>query len=185
MAGSLLWATLLVDGYNIVGAWPELREARDRDSLGAARQGLIEALVNYSAFEGVETRIVFDACYQNHCSSHCEAVTPNVFICYTASGQTADTYIEKLCALLCRRIGKDQERVIVATSDRAQQLTILGYGAEWLSAQRLAVEVELVAKRTRRRQQSRRQSTRRFLSNRLDPIAQQRLAQLRTSLSGR
>lgn len=171
-------ALFLVDGYNIVGAWAGLRKVRDRDGLSEARRHLIESLTGYSAFQGFDTRIVFDAQYRDTCGSR-EAVTPLLSVCYTDFGQTADTYIEKTCADFRYDARKFHQRLIVATSDRAQQLTITGYGAEWMSADLLAADVEVVQRRVQRRQKPAKKSASRFLSHSLDPIAQQRLTELR------
>lgn len=171
-------ALLLVDGYNVVGAWLRLREVRDRDGLEESRRCLIEALTGYSAFQGFETHVVFDAQYRETCGVK-EIITPNVIVCYTDFGQTADTYIEKACADFRHDLRKFSQRLIVATSDRAQQLTVTGYGAEWISATRLEAEVESVARRVQRNQKSARKPAGRFLSHSLDPDAQKRLAQLR------
>lgn len=86
-------AVLLVDGYNVIGAWSCLKETRDRDGLESARNELIEALVNYSAFQGYKTQVVFDAHFQES-DTYCEEITNHLSICYTDFGQTADTYIE-------------------------------------------------------------------------------------------
>jgi predicted RNA-binding protein with PIN domain len=72
--------------------------------------------------------------------------------------------------------------VIVATSDRAQQLMVQGYGAEWLSAQQLCGEVDSTVCRMRHRYQPRKQSKSRFLANAIDAKARQKLAQLRMGL---
>lgn len=173
-------AVLLVDGYNVIGAWSCLQKIRDRDGLEPARGQLIEALVNYSAFEGLSTQIVFDAQYQAT-GSNCEVVTRNLSVYYTEFGQTADTYIEKFCASFRRNLCLPPQRLIVATSDRAQQLMVIGYGAEWMSAQQLADEVESKARRVRSHR-PKKQSPSRFLVNSLDPKSQQRLAQLRKGL---
>lgn len=177
-----LQAILLVDGYNVVGAWSSLQQVRDRDGLAAARRELTEALVGYSAFQGFDTRIVFDAQYQGTPSSQ-EVITQNLCVYYTDFKQTADTYIERACALFRHDLRKFEQRLIVATSDRAQQLTVVGYGAEWMSAQQLQHEVETAGRRVRNRQQSMKRSPNRFLSSTLDPIAQQRLARLRMGLN--
>jgi uncharacterized protein len=171
-------AVLLVDGYNIIGAWAELKQVRDRDGLEAARRYLIESLVNYSAFQGFDTQVVFDAQYQDT-PGYREVVTNNLAICYTDFNQTADSYIEKACADFRHDLRKFHQRLIVATSDRAQQLTVVGYGAEWMSAMKLAADVEMCARRVQRKQKANRKSSSRFLSHSLDPIAQQRLSQLR------
>ncbi|CAD5913221.1 hypothetical protein NIVACYA_00611 [Planktothrix agardhii] len=101
---------------------------------------------------------------------------------YTSFGQTADTYIEKLCASLSRQLRLSRRRLIVATSDRAQRLTVTGYGAEWMSAEQLAEAVEATTQRRQRRHQPRKPSSSRFLANSLDAEAQNRLARMRMGL---
>ena len=171
-------AVLLVDGYNVIGAWSDLTKTRDRNGLEAARQELVEALINYSAFLGYETHVVFDAHSQNT-PIYSEALTTHLLVCYTDFGQTADTYIEKFCASFRFNICHPKRRLIVATSDRAQQLTVVGYGAEWMSSQQLASDVEFAVRRSRRKQRPQKQSRSRFLFNSLDAQAQQRLAEWR------
>ncbi|WRH65662.1 MAG: NYN domain-containing protein [Planktothrix sp. GU0601_MAG3] len=181
MSSSLSKAVLFVDGYNIIGIWPLLRQKRDVHDMETARRHLIETLVDYSAFEGLDARLVFDAHYQNT-PGVSETITRNVSIHYTGFGQTADTYIEKLCASLGRQLRLSQRRLIVATSDRAQQLTVTGYGAEWMSAEQLAEAVEATTRRRQRRHQPRKPSPTRFLANSLDAEAQNRLARMRMGL---
>jgi uncharacterized protein len=178
-------AILLVDGYNMIGAWTSLKEIRDRQGLEEARRELAHSLVSYSAYQDFDTRVVFDAQYQDTPSSQ-EVVSGSVTICYTDFKQTADTYIEKTCALFRKDWRKFEQRLIVATSDRAQQLTVVGYGAEWMSAQRLLTEVELAELRVSRRRRSEQKKGRtmsgRFLSSGLDPAARERLARLRDEI---
>lgn len=174
-------ALLLVDGYNIIGVWSKLKIKRDQEGLEASRRELIEALVNYSAFEGLETRAIFDAHSRNE-PSYTEHITKSVSVCYTDFGQTADTLIEKTCATFWRDMANLHRRLIVATSDRAQQQTVLGYGAEWMSAPELAQAIEATAYRCRKKHQPKKQSSSRFLVSGLDAEAQRRLAQLRMGL---
>lgn len=173
-----LQAVLLVDGYNVVGAWLDLRQKRDLEGLESARRGLIEILANYSASQGFDTRIVFDSQYRET-PGDCETITRNLSVHYTNFGQTADSYIEKACSLFRYDVRKFHQRLIVATSDRAEQLTVVGYGAEWMSAQKLAQEVEAASSRVKQRQRQQRRSPNRLLGNSLDPVAQERLTQLR------
>ena len=179
MPRSRLQAVLLVDGYNVIGAWSCLQKTRDCEGLEASREKLIEALVNYSAFEGLDTQIVFDAHYQDTPSCG-EVITQNLSVHYTEFGQTADTYIERFCASFSHE--QTPNRLIVATSDRTQQLMIMGYGAEWMSAQQLVFAVESTANRVRRQNRAKKQSSSRFLVNSLDAKAQQRLAEWRKGL---
>ncbi|BAU64081.1 hypothetical protein STA3757_14500 [Stanieria sp. NIES-3757] len=172
-------AKLLVDGYNIIGAWSQLKESRDLYGLEAARRDLIESLINYAAVRTYQTQIVFDAHYQKT-PSYSEEYTSFLSVYYTAFAETADTYIERLCAAF--RSNKYQDkyaRIIVATSDRAQQLTVTGYGAEWLSAQKLAGEVEIAATKIKRKKKSNKKSSGRLLFNSLDPVSQQIFQQWR------
>lgn len=172
---------LLVDGYNMIGIWSDLKRTHQRDGLEASRRELIELLVNYSAWEGLETKVVFDA--QNRRQpSYLEVVTDHLSVHYTEFGQTADTYIEKICAKLHREIDKQERRVIVATSDRAQQLTVIGYGAEWMSAKNLAKAVENTNRQRRHQHKQNKQTSGRFLFQSLDAKAQERLAQMRMGL---
>ena len=178
MSRSKLAAVLLVDGYNAIGTWSDLVVVRDRAGLEAARQALSEALIDYSAFQGFETKVVFDAHYQNAPGS-CEPLTPNLSICFTHFGQTADTYIEKACARWRYNAQRFQQRLIVATSDRAQQLTAIGYGAECMTAHHLEDEVKATARQIQRKQQSHRPNKGRFLGNLLDTQVAEQLAKLR------
>ncbi|MCU0571268.1 MAG: NYN domain-containing protein [Oculatellaceae cyanobacterium Prado106] len=182
MARSTPQAILLVDGYNIIGAWNSLKQTRDRLGLEEARRELVHALMGYSSFQGYHTQVVFDAQYQDTPGSR-EIINSSVMICYTDFKQTADSYIEKACALFRQDLRKFEQRLIVATSDRAQQLTVVGYGAEWMSAHKLQVEVEMAELRvSRRRQQEQKKngrSAQRFLFNAIDPEARQRLSKLR------
>lgn len=175
-------AVLLVDGYNMIGFWPYLTKTRDTAGLEAARWELIEALINYSAFQGFATQVIFDAQYQNTCSNQ-EVITEDLSIHFTEFGQTADTYIEKACASSRALISQSLiSRVIVATSDRAQQLMIQGYGAEWMSAQQLYYDVEATVHRVRHRHKPHKKPQSRFLANSIDPKARQQLSQLRMGL---
>lgn len=181
MSRSSPLAVLLVDGYNVIGTWSDLKKTRDRDGLESARNELVESLINYSAFQGYKTQVVFDAHFRDT-GVYCEALTNHLSVCYTDFGQTADTYIEKFCASFRFTLNFHTQRLIVATSDRAQQLTVVGYGAEWMSCQQLASDVELIASRMMRKQRPKQQSRGRFLVNSLDAKAQQRLAEWRKGI---
>ncbi len=170
--------TLLVDGYNIIGAWTHLQRLRDGHGLDAARNHLIEVLSNYSAFQGYQTHLIFDAHYQRTVG-HCEILTDTLQVYYTPFGQTADTHIEIFCARTRHVLSDPLSRIIVATSDRAQMHTITGYGAHWMSAHKLHSETERVITRIQRQQARKQKRKGGLLHHALDPVAQQRLEQLR------
>lgn len=171
-------ALLLVDGYNIIGSWSSLKLARDRFGLEMARHELIESLINFTTHQGYHTQIVFDSQYQKTPSSQ-EMHGPHLSVYFTHWMQTADTYIEKRCASYARKTEIRPPRLIVATSDRAQQLTILGYGAEWMSAKHLAQAVESNTQQIRRQKRTRPNSPGRFLGNSLDAKVKEKLSQWR------
>jgi uncharacterized protein len=177
-------AVLLVDGYNVIGAHPKFKALRDHEGLEEARRALIELLANYSAYHHYETDIVFDAHYQDRQGSR-ETVTQYLAIAYTHFNQTADSHIERACALFFREdIRRFEKRLIVATSDRAQWMTAVGYGAEWMSSPTLILEAMTSGQQLKRHRPSKQPKTR-FLSSGLDETVQSRLAQLRQDLLNR
>ena len=173
---------LFVDGYNIIGAWPRLSSLRDAESLEMARDHLVEELTNYSAYQGFRTRIVFDAYAQKQRSLR-ETVTADVTIHYTDFGQTADTCIEKWCAELQQDVRYFNLRLIVATSDQAHRHTVTGYGAEWMSANRLALDMERAVHKGRQNHRPKGQKNQsKRLNTVLKPAVHDRLRALRTQL---
>jgi uncharacterized protein len=172
---------MLVDGYNVIGAWQYLQAARDRSGFEAARSELIEAMTNFSAFHGYQTTLVFDA-YNQVTAGVTEKITKNLKLYFTEHRQTADTYIEKICAELYRHPLRHLKRIIVVTSDRAQQLTTVGFGAEWMSAETLEQEVNITLKSVHSRQKPKKASTKRLLENYLDAETRKRLERLRFGL---
>ncbi len=126
---------LLVDGYNIIFAWDELKELAQAD-VSAARTALMEILSNYQGFKKCVVILVFDA-YKVKGNPGSVEKRDNIYVVYTKEAETADAYIEKATYDL----GKDH-RVRVATSDGLEQLIILGHGALRLSARAFKAEVE-------------------------------------------
>ena len=126
---------LLVDGYNVIHAWPELLSAASGD-LDLSRRMLSDILDNYAATRDVHVILVFDA-YKVHRGQGTAENYGNIEIVYTREAQTADSYIEKLAHEL-----SDLNRVRVATSDGLEQLIILGGGALRMSAGELKKEIE-------------------------------------------
>jgi uncharacterized protein len=171
-------AILFIDGYNIVGAWHDLKKIRDRTGLEEARRALVHHLTGFAAYNGYNTQLIFDAQYTALGATE-EIITDFLTIHYTSPNETADTFIEKACANFRHDLRKFHQRLIVATSDRAQQLTVIGYGAEWMSAEQLWHEVDFTNTRVRNKQKNKSKSSGRFLMNSLDPEAQAKLDRLR------
>ena len=128
---------LLVDGYNIIFAWEELREL-SRITIDGARQKLMDILCNYQGYRKCTLILVFDA--YKVTGNTGEAIDyHNIHVVYTKEAETADQYIEKLA----HRIGR-RNRVTVATSDGLEQLIIYGQGCLLMSAKDLKEDIERV-----------------------------------------
>ena len=126
---------LLVDGYNIIFAWDELKEIA-RDNLDAARHMLMNDLCNYQGYRGCALILVFDA-YRVPQNLGAVEKYHNIYIVYTREAETADQYIERVTYELRSR----RRRVRVATSDSLEQLIILGHNAERVPAEHFHDEV--------------------------------------------
>lgn len=126
---------LLVDGYNIIHAWDELKELARAD-LSAARKALMDILSNYQGFRKCEVIVVFDA-YKVKGNPGSVSKYHNIHVVYTKEAETADNYIEKVTYELGRKY-----QVRVATSDGVEQLIILGHGALRVSARIFRMEIE-------------------------------------------
>ena len=158
MAANSSQAILLVDGYNIIGAWSDLKQLKEKEGLDAAREMLLIALSNYSAYQDYETWAVFDAYGQATPASQQE-ITPHLSVHYTGFGQTADSYIERACAKFRHDARKFTQRLIVATSDSVHRQTVIGYGAEGMSALHLAAEVNRITQTVKSRQKPTKKSS--------------------------
>ena len=128
---------LLVDGYNIIFAWDELKKLA-RKNLDAAREALINMLSNYQGYHKCRVIVVFDA-YKVKGGTRSIERHHNIDVVYTQEAETADTYIEKASYQLGKRY-----RVRVATSDYTVQLIILGNHATRISASAFKKEVDQV-----------------------------------------
>ena len=128
---------LLVDGYNIIGAWKELRSLRD-ENFEDARDRLVELMAEYKAVKGWRVIIVFDA----HLVPGNEQlyIQHDVEVIFTRKNETADERIEKLSTDLKGR----KIQIHVATSDMTEQNVVFGHGALRKSARELEIEMEII-----------------------------------------
>lgn len=133
---------LLVDGYNIIFSWSDLKELA-ATNLDAARNKLLDTMCNYQAMKKSELIVVFDAYrVQNHateCFDH-----HNIHVVFTKEAETADTYIERFAHEHGRK-----HYVRVATSDRLEQVIITGQGCHMVSAGEFEQEVKALEDRIR------------------------------------
>ena len=128
---------VIVDGYNCVFAWKELKFLAETD-ISAARDRLADILCNYAAFTGSEVVLVFDA-YMVAGGSGENFNYHNIHIVYTEERETGDVYIERLVS----EIGKN-ENVRVVTSDGMIQLSAVRFGVLRVSAREFEREIEAV-----------------------------------------
>ncbi|MCC5895450.1 MAG: NYN domain-containing protein [Alkalibacterium sp.] len=132
---------LYVDGYNMIGAWPELAKLKKQDKMADARDLLLHELSNYAKYEGIEVRIVFDAQLVPGVSKRYDKY--EVAVIFTSEGETADSYIEKA-------VGEENlliTHVQVATSDLAEQWIIFQKGATRKSANELYKDIKTAKKK--------------------------------------
>jgi small GTP-binding protein len=162
---------LLVDGYNIIHAWPELKELVD-DNMDGARMKLLDTLSNYQGIRKCQIIIVFDA---YRVQGHFEEVIDyhTIHMVYTREAQTADQYIEKFA-----HDHQKKYNITVATSDGLQQLIIRGAGCALLSARELKVEIDGANKRINHEYQEIQRLDRNYLLDALSPEAKQQLEEL-------
>ncbi len=136
---------LIVDGYNIIGAWPELIALRDEEDLEAARDRLIEKMAEFKAYTDYRVIVVFDAQYVP--GTETKFKNKKVEVIFTKKNETADERIERLAIDLSRR----DRKIYVATSDYTEQWQIFGQGALRISARELLVEMEDIEKNIKKR----------------------------------
>ncbi|AKM17473.1 NYN domain-containing protein [Geobacillus stearothermophilus] len=144
---------LIVDGYNIIGAWPALRRLKEEGDLAAARDLLIDKLADYKGFTGDHVVVVFDA----HLVQGNEKKYKNydIDVIFTKENETADERIERLAKTLINA----RTKVYVATSDYTEQWTVFGQGALRKSARELLHEIEEVERDISKKLQSMKQHT--------------------------
>jgi len=162
---------LLVDGYNVIHAWPELKELAD-ENMDGARMKLLDCLSNYQGIRKCQIIVVFDA---YRVQGHLEEVIDynNLRLVYTREAQTADHYIERFA-----HSNQDKYNITVATSDGLQQIIIRGAGCALLSSRELKLEIEEANRRVQKEYQEMYKKERNSLSDVLSLEVKQRMEEL-------
>jgi predicted RNA-binding protein with PIN domain len=130
---------LIVDGYNVIHAWPDLK-ALMKDSLEGARDRLIGRLAVYSQVSGADVTVIFDA-HRTTAMSNAETWNQGVRVIFTRKGHSADHVIERLAYT----VTGEGAQITVATSDGFQRDLVRGMGGGVISApelERRVVEAE-------------------------------------------
>lgn len=132
---------LIVDGYNIVFAWQDLKQL-STTNIDSARDKLCDILDNYAGYSGIKITVVFDA-YRRKGATINKTKYNTLQVVYTKEGQLADNYIEQAVREITRSKKKDNKyRVAVATNDRLEQLTASTGGALRVSADELRAMID-------------------------------------------
>ena len=152
---------LLVDGYNVIHAWEELKELA-KINLEGAKGRLLDILCNYQGFKKCVVIVVFDA-YKVEGHGIGVEKYHNIHVVHTKEAETADQYIEKVV----QEIGK-KYHVSVVTSDRLEQFIIRGQGATLISSREFEEEIEHTNKLIREEYESRRVGGKNYLFDHMD-----------------
>lgn len=126
---------LLVDGYNIIFAWDDLNDLAGKN-IDSARDKLIDILSNYQGYRKCQLMVVFDAYKVKGHDTETQKYH-NIFVVYTKEAETADSYIEKFAHENSKKYD-----IVVATSDRLEQMIIMGQGCRLISAREFKDEVD-------------------------------------------
>lgn len=153
---------LIIDGYNIINAWSDLKQISE-ESLEEARNVLIDRMTEYRSYIKSEIIIVFDA-YQVKGTKVKKEIINNVEIVFTKKNQTADSYIEKKV----EQLAKDKRNIVkVVTSDWAEQQVILGSGGIRVLPRELKMQYNVMKTKINKRSETTKQN-RMILSDRID-----------------
>jgi len=162
---------LLVDGYNIIYAWPELKELAD-ENMESARMKLMDILSNYQGVRKCKIILVFDA---YRVQGHGEGIMDyhNIHLVYTREAQTADQYIERFA-----HDNNKKYNISVATSDGLQQIIVRGQGCLLLSARELKAEIEETNERIRQENQKMQEINKNYLGDTIPQASKQQMAEI-------
>lgn len=163
---------LLVDGYNIIFAWEDLKELA-KINIDAARDRLMDILSNYQGYKKCRLILVFDA-YKVSGGRGEIFRYHNIHVVYTKEAETADQYIEKTVREIDRRY-----HVTVATSDALEQIIIFGAGAARLSAAGLHEEIEMIQREIRSNYLGKQTGGRNYLFDHLDDSMNELMEEVR------
>ncbi|MEK3733298.1 MULTISPECIES: NYN domain-containing protein [Paenibacillus] len=163
---------LLVDGYNMIGAWPFLAELA-KSSMQDARDALLEKLADYQAFSGRRVVAIFDAYRVPGLGK--SYTQGKVQVYFTKEKETADECIERLVGEFSHR----RRKIYVATSDLIEQHVIFALGALRVSARELLIEVEQSEQEVQRQIRKEETKNRNTLDSTLPPDVRQMLERWR------
>ena len=163
---------LLVDGYNIIFAWDDLKELSEVNIEGV-RGKLMDILCNYQGYKKNTLILVFDG-YKVPGNPGEVTKYHNIYVVYTKEAETADQYIEKTVQQIAKK-----HRVTVATSDALEQMIIIGQGAHRISARDLLAEINMTNQHIREEHLQQTKNTNSYLFEALDDNLQEFMKDVR------
>lgn len=169
--GKTLKEYLVLDGYNVINGWPQLRKLAEQN-LEEARIELIEKMAEYQSYKGLHVIIVFDAHLVKGTMEKNDTIK-GVEVVFTKEKETADSYIEKFILQLSKR-----QRAAVVTNDWTEQQMILGGGGTRISVREFVIDFDNIKNNIQKKTEVLQQE-RDFLSNRIDPSVLEKLEKLR------
>lgn len=162
---------LIVDGYNVIGAWSEAE--KKGWSLDESRDRLMRQLEDYAGFSGEEILLVFDG-YQSERTTTTEEKHGDLTLVFTRHGETADSYIERAAAQTPR-----YRELRVATSDGLEQSQVLSSGAIRMTSRELLRELREMRKSGMSAHQNQPNMNRNTIFSRMPEDIRARLEKLR------
>ncbi|MBV8195167.1 MAG: NYN domain-containing protein [Candidatus Dormibacteraeota bacterium] len=169
---------IIVDGYNVIHAWPALKRTLERRGLEDARRQLVTMLADYAAQTPTSVTVVFDAHGREPAGEPAEVID-GVTVVFGTRTASADHVIERLAGDAARR--GEAGGVTVATGDRLQRALVGAMGIGTISASALEIEVSRVradmANSSTRRQ--REAGSARRVESHLDAETRRRLEEIR------
>lgn len=167
---------VFIDGYNVINSWPNLKETAKSNQLELGRNKLIEIIENYSSFNHCRVFIVFDA-HKVHGTIEKEEIlgkNKQISVIYTKSGETADSYIERMVNGFGKRFD-----VMVVTSDNLEQQTIFQRGATRMNSLEFYHEVLNIEKQIKEKTKKNSQGKKLLLGDNIDDKVAEVLDSLR------
>lgn len=163
---------LLVDGYNVIFAWEDLKELA-KVNIEAARNKLMDVLCNYQGFRKCAVILVFDAYKVEGYTLEIQKYH-NIHVVYTKEAETADQYIEKVVHEIGRKY-----HVTVVTSDGVEQVVTLGQGGKLISAREFREEVEITRRLIREEYEKRKEGGKNYLFDHMDKELAEEMEEVR------
>ncbi len=152
---------LLVDGYNVIFAWDDLKELA-KENIEAARNKLMDILCNYQGFKKCVLILVFDAYKVDNFNMEVLKYH-NIHVVYTKKAETADQYIEKVVHEIGRKY-----HVTVVTSDGVEQVITLGQGGTLISSREFLNEIEFTRRQIQEEYEKHKDQGKNYLFHHMD-----------------